>query len=68
MKEFTLEEIIEAVEIQPRLQHIVYCLYMGKDYRLIDLKSLDLKNREIAKEIIWNIFPDEIFYDIHRFK
>ncbi len=56
-----IEEVVKAVEEQPRLQDVVDCLYNNKDFKLCKLKSLDRDNIKIAFHIIYNIFPENPF-------
>lgn len=56
-----IEEVVKAVEEQPRLQEVVDCLYNNKDFKLYKLKSLDSDNIKIAFHIIYNIFPENPF-------
>lgn len=63
-----IDEIIEMVENQPRLQEFVYCLYTGKEYKLSNLKSMDNTNKGLAFQILDDIYPNNIFGDLERFK
>ena len=58
LEALSLDEIIEIVDIQPRLQEFVRCLYTGAPYNLGDLKSLDSNNFVISQLIVKNVYPE----------
>jgi len=63
-----MNNIIEKVENNERLQEFVYCLYTNKDYKLKKIKSLDFENKEIAFRILNEIYPENIFGDLEKYK
>lgn len=63
-----MNNIVEKVENNERLQEFVYCLYNDKDYKLKKLKSLDFENKEIAFKILNEIYPENIFGNLERYK
>ena len=58
-----IEEVKKIVKEQPRLLHIIHCLYENKNYKLSDLKKLDSENIKIAFHIIYNIYPENPFFE-----
>lgn len=67
-KLYSIEEVIEIVEKQERLQTFVYCLYNNENYKLSNLKKLDSNNFNVAMYIMRYIYPENIFTNIDRFK
>jgi hypothetical protein len=58
LEALSLDEIIEIVDKQPRLQEFVRCLYTDEPYKLSDLKMLDSNNFVIAQVIIKDVYPE----------